>query len=940
MNDGRGMPHRTKSTLPTLPEPRTHATGTPSLDLQGRDQDVALIDHLFDRIDQGGSTLVITGEAGIGKTALLEHAKHQARERGFSVLTMTGVLAEVHLPYAALERVLRPLTRQMASLVPRQRSALMSAFGMQDDGGAPDLFVVALATLFLLSESATHTPILLVADDAQWIDHATYEVLSFISRRLESDSVVLIVAIRDGVDRAFGDTGTLRLRLSALGDADAERVLDTHAPGLSPDLRSRFLKEAAGNPLGLLELPRSERTPVAGDVPWLALTERLERAFTARLPDLPDTTRTLLFVAAENDGPSLHEVLLAGEAVLAERVGVEALAPAVAAKLIEIDQTELRFRHPLVRSAIHQAADLATRQRIHAALAQTMPDELDRQLWHRAAATIGPDDELADAHDRMAVRAVRRGAVAMAIEVLENAARLSSRASARSDRLLRAAELAAELGQPEMLERLLRQVDVGASDALAPVRIAWCREISKPPAVHDAGKVTALVEFAAQADAAGAKDLAVNLLWRAAQRCWWSSASDALRASVLDAASRLGLPDNDPRLTAIYAYIEPLRRGSSVFSALQTLSAIDHSDPAIARILAAVPNIIGAFDFGVGLLAEFSTALRAQGRLGELARVLFARGWAEMEVGNWAGAMREAEECARLAEETGGTLWIAAATILKAKLVGMQGEPDQAEAFAAQAERLLLPIGAGFLRALLQIARGAAAIGAGQHWQAFEQLRRVFTPADPASSSGLEFFALAYFVEAAVFSGNAEAARRVIDDIERVSAPTPMPWVETMLYYGKALLAAPEDAEPLFLQGLGPAAKHWPFLRGRLLLAYGGWLRRQRRSAEARAPLREARDIFDAFGASPWSDRAREELRASGESSRRRTERVWETLTPQELHVAQLAAQGLSNKEIGIRLYLSHRTIGYHLHRIFAKTGITSRSALGTLLADIENPAG
>ena len=201
------------------------------------------------------------------------------------------------------------------------------------------------------------------------------------------------------------------------------------------------------------------------------------------------------------------------------------------------------------------------------------------------------------------------------------------------------------------------------------------------------------------------------------------------------------------------------------------------------------------------------------------------------------------------------------------------------------------------------------------------------------------FSGFADFVEAAVFSGNADAARRVVDEIERASAPTPVPWVETMLHYGKALLAAPEDAEQFFLQGLGPAAKKWPFLRGRLLLAYGGWLRRQRRSANARAPLREARDIFDALGASPWSDRAREELRASGETSRRRTEQVWETLTPQELHIAQLAAEGLSNKEIGARLYLSHRTVGYHLHRIFSKTGITSRSGLRPVLAGTSHPA-
>ncbi len=276
---------------------------------------------------------------------------------------------------------------------------------------------------------------------------------------------------------------------------------------------------------------------------------------------------------------------------------------------------------------------------------------------------------------------------------------------------------------------------------------------------------------------------------------------------------------------------------------------------------------------------------------------------------------------------------------MKAKLAGMLGNPEQSEAYAAQAERLVLSAGASFLLAMLQIARGISAIGAGRHWEAYEHLRRLFAPADPAFNSGLQFFGLADFVEAAVFSGNAEAAHGVIDEIERVSAPTPVPWVATMLHYGKALLASPDDAERCFLQGLGPAAKKWPFLRGRLLLAYGVWLRRQRRSANARAPLREARDIFDALGASPWSNRAREELRASGESSRSRTNYVWETLTPQELHIAQLAAEGLSNKKIGIKLYLSHRTVGYHLHRIFSKTGITSRAGLGPVLVGTSHSA-
>jgi len=393
------------------------------------------------------------------------------------------------------------------------------------------------------------------------------------------------------------------------------------------------------------------------------------------------------------------------------------------------------------------------------------------------------------------------------------------------------------------------------------------------------------------------------------------------------------LPEMDARLIAISASAEPLHQGGAIYVKLRELSGKWDGDLAVASILGNTANSIGAFDLGVSFLTKAGAALREQGRISDLARVLFSLAWAKMEIGDWTGAMREAEEVARLAEETGGALWIAAATIVKAKLTGMLGNLEQSEAYAAQAERLVLSIGASYLMAMLLFARGTSALGAGRHWEAYEYLRRLFAPADPAFNPGLQFFGLADFVEAAVFSGNAEAAIGVVEEMERVSAPMPVPWVETMLHYGKALLAAPDDAERFFLQGLGPAAKNWPFLRGRVLLAYGGWLRRQRRSANARAPLREARDIFDALGASPWSDRARAELRASGESSRRRIEHMWERLTPQELHIAQLATEGLSNKEIGAKLFLSHRTVGYHLHRIYSKTGITSRSGLRPVLA-------
>lgn len=914
----------------------TNAAGSKPLSLRGRAAEVALIDQLLDRIDDGGSTLVFSGAPGIGKSALLEEAKSRARQRDITVLTMTGVLAEVHLPFAGLEQALRPLMKQTKSLAPHQRSALLNAFGMRDDATSPDIWLVALATLTLLTGGATKERFLLVADDAQWLDQATREVLSFVSRRLSSDSIVLLLAAREGCDVSFGDIGALHHVISALDHADAADLLEAKAPGLSDDLRSRFLREAAGNPLALVELPRGFRADNDHDIPWLPLTERLERSFSSRLSELPDVSRTLLQIAAENDGISLHEIMHACGVLLARDVDIADLSPAVSAKLIDFDGVEVRFQHPLVRSAIHQVTDHATRQRVHAALAAVIEDQ-DRQLWHRAAATIGPDDELAAEYDQMAERAQRRRAVSTAIQTLQIAAKLSSTAGARRERLLQAAELAADIGQPELLEQLLRGAEVDESDKLGAVRVAWCRELSQTSLAGDLGKILLLVDIAEQAHVLGAKDLAINLLWRAAQRCWWSNADADVCARILAAADRLGLPDLDPRYIAIAAYAEPLRQGSNVYAKLASVSHKGAGDPYVARILGSTANVIGAFDIGGSLLAAASEELRKQGRISDLARVLFAQAWAEMETGDWVGAMREAEESVRFAEETGSPLWAAAATVVKAKVAGMQGNLEQSEAYATDAERLALSIGASFLLAMLQLARGVAAIGAGRHAEAFEHLRRMFTPADPAFSTGLQFFALADFVEAAVNSNQSQIARDVISEIERVSAPGPVPWLETMLCYAKALLAANEDAEQSFLKGLGPAAKNWPFLRARILLGYGAWLRRQRRSVGARAPLREARDIFDALGALPWGARAREELRASGEASLRRSEQIWENLTPQELHIAQLAAQGLSNKMIGARLYLSHRTIGYHLLRVFSKTGISSRSGLASILSTAGN---
>ncbi|WP_430648829.1 hypothetical protein [Bradyrhizobium vignae] len=360
------------------------------------------------------------------------------------VLGMTGVLAEVNLAFAGLQQALRPLMKLAKALPPRQQSALLNAFGLGEEAAEPpDVWLVALATLTLLTESATHKPILLVVDDAQWLDEATRDVLSFVSRRLSADSIVLLLALREGFSLPFG-------------------LLDIRAPDLSGKLRDRFLKEAAGNPLALVELPHNLRTEDDGEAPWLPLTERLERTFSSRLSGLPGATQMLLNVAAENDGTSLHEILRAGEVLLAQNIGVDALAPAASAQLIDLDAMQVRFRHPLVRSAIHRTADVATRQKVHSALAAVIEDQ-DRRLWHRAAATVGPDDDLAAELDLMASRAQSRGANTMAMEVLQIAAKLSSTAKARRERFLQAAEIATDLGRPGLLEHLLREAEVEPS---------------------------------------------------------------------------------------------------------------------------------------------------------------------------------------------------------------------------------------------------------------------------------------------------------------------------------------------------------------------------------------------------------------------------------------------------------------------------------------------
>jgi DNA-binding CsgD family transcriptional regulator len=902
--------------------------------LVGRGRELSLLEALIGGTAKGGGSLVLTGEAGAGKSALLTAASSAARSRGMKILAAAGVQSESRLPFAGLHQLLRPVLAGADELPARQRTALLSAFGMADQD-ATELFLTALAALDLLADVAVSSPLLLIAEDAQWLDRPTCDVLAFIARRIEAEPIALLAAVREGHDSQLTQGGLPELRVSGLDDDAAGALLDAHASNLAASVRKRLLAEAAGNPLALIELHASlgsgqagGSTPLPSQLP---LSTRLEEAFAARAAELPAATRTLLLIAAADESGTLAEVASAAAVVRGEDVSVEAIQPAVSARLIEADATELRFRHPLVRSAVYQAASLADRQAAHGALARVLAGQPDRSAWHRAAGITGYDEEVATELETAAARAVQRGAVSVAVTALERAAQLSSEPSRRARRLLHAAELAVELGLREDAARLLHAAEHLSLTSHDLGRMAWIREMADPGVPGDPARMRSLAEAAVQMSAEGDTGLALNLLWAAAMGGFWADRGRAASSQIVTAAEQLPVDDDDPRVLSILAYAAPIERAAVIIDRVSRHSP-NSSDPEAMGLLGNAAATVGAFDLAEPFVTAAAAGLREQGRLAALAQVLVLRAWAEIHLARWDVARSDAEEAARLALETGQPIWAAGARAGQAILAGLRGEQEAAEALSTQAEQAGLTLGARSVLCVTQLARGLTALSSGRHADAYGHLRRMFDSSDPAYHHMESCWAIGNLAEAAVRSGNRDDARGVVARLEPLAAQTPSPWFHVAMRHARPLLADDQDAEALFRAGLNADLTRWPLDRARLLLAYGAWLRRQRRVAEARVPLRTARDSFDALGVVSFGERARQELRASGETSRRRVPQARDQLSPQQLQILKMAAEGLSNREIGQKLYLSDRTVGAHLYRAFPKLGITSRSQLGTVL--------
>ena len=902
--------------------------------LMGRSAELRRLAELIDGVSGGGGCLVVSGDPGVGKSALLAEAARLAADGGMRVLRARGLQPETRLPFAGLHQLLQAVLGEVRHLRPAQRDALLGAFGMASVSD-PWLFHVALAALELLTECAAEVPILLLVEDGQLMDPSSGEALAFIGRRLGFDPIVLLVAHRADPASPLDGRYLPMLRLDGLDEASAAELLDWHAPALESGIRARILALAAGNPLALLELPKeagrmAEATLLACAIP---LTERLERAFAGRAESLPATTQTVLLVAAANDGEVLAETLAAAGLALGKAVTLDDLQPAVSAGLVAVDDLALRFRHPLVSSALWQAASLPERHAVLTALAAGLSGQPDRQVWHLAAAAVGPDPAVADGLEAAATRAERRGAPTTALAAFERAAQLTADPNRTGERLLLAIHMAVGLARVDIAGRLLAEARRLPLRGLVAATVAFVDGALSNAAWSDTSELAHLVGLAAQIADEGGTRPALEALRLVAVRMWWSDISQEARNLVVATAEQLGLPDDDATLIQLLACAAPVERGVVVRKQISKLCVPAQATDAELQDLGTAANAVGAFPQAAELLDAAVARLRTAGRLGELAQALVSQALTRLLTGELASASVAADEAARLGEETGQPQWAATAQALGATAAALRGDPDTAVGLADQAENLFLKIRSGTLMALVRWAQGTAALADGRPAQAYGKLSVIFDPAEWEYHPFLRFWVLPDLAEAASRTGQAAAVAARIAELETLAERGRDPLLLAGLSYARAVLATGDDAGPLFRAALGPEVEAWPLLHARVLLAYGAWLRRRRLVTQSRPPLRAARAAFEARGATTWAEVAQQELRATGETPRRRGPAAWDRLTPQELQIAKLAAQGATNWEIGQRLYVSRRTVSTHLHRIFPKLGVTSRTQLAAALA-------
>jgi DNA-binding CsgD family transcriptional regulator len=895
--------------------------------LQGRRNECDALDRLLERIRVGeSSSLVLRGEAGIGKTALLEYVAAQAS--WCRVARAVGVQSEMELAFAGLHHLCAPLLDGMDALPAPQREALEVAFGMRD-GASPDRFLVALAALSLLAETAEAGPLLCVIDDAQWLDSASALVLAFVARRLLAERIAIVFAVREPVD---GDAlgGLPELRVEGLADADARALLASALPGrLDERVRDRIVAESRGNPLALRELPRG-LTPAAlaggfglpGAPP---LAHRIEQTYLQRAQSLPPDTQLLLLVAAAEPVGDLGLLWRAAERL---GIGSAAAGPAEAEGLIELG-FRVRFKHPLVRSAVYRGAAAADRRRAHAALADATDAtaDPDRRAWHAAYATAAPDAAVAGDLERSAKRAQRRGGLAAAAAFLQRAAELTPDPAERVERTLAAARAKLEVADFEAASDLVTAAQHGPVDELQRARaerlraeIAFSRRrgTDAPPLLLEAAQRLQPL------DAAAARETYLEAITAAMYAGRLGSATGIREAARM---ARSAPPGSAPRDLLLSALVTRFAEDhATAFPALRdALHAFAESDDTRWLWLACrLAQDVWDDELWHALATRAVRVAREEGAIGALSLAANYRAALHVHSGAFDAAAVLIDEVEAITQATGISPLMYAALLLAA------WRGDDAEAFPLLDAALQngVPRGeghgvgfGGWMSALLHNAGGRydEALAAAQEACEYEDV--------------IWFgWSLAELVEAAVRAGRPDAAAAALARLSERTRASGTGWALGVEAVSRALVHDDEAAYRESIEHLSGTRAALHLARSRLL--YGEWLRRENRRADAREHLRAAHDAFACIGAEAFAERARRELAATGETARRRDGSARDALTPQEAQVARMARDGHTNPEIGAQLFISPRTVEYHLHKVFRKLDVTTRKELRGVLGD------
>jgi DNA-binding CsgD family transcriptional regulator len=905
--------------------------------LLGRNAECAVLDRVLDDVRAGrGCVLVVRGEPGVGKSVLLDYIAEQAS--GCRLARAAGVEWEAELMLAGLQQLLG------ASMLPRsedlpapQRDALRVALGLQQ-GPAPDRFLVGLATLGLLSDLAEERPLVCLIDDVQWLDRASTQVLSFVARRLAAERIALVFAVREPTAKQELD-GLPGLLIEGLGDHDARRLLAWAVPGrLDPQVCDRIVAETRGNPLALLELPRS-LTPAQmaggfGLPDARTLSGRIEQSFLRRIESLPDEARELLFVAAAEP---VGDVTLLLRALDKLGIAADTVVPAENAGLIELG-SRVRFRHPLVRSAAYRAAAPETRRRGHAALADATDPQTDpdRRAWHRACATPAPDEAVAVELERCASRAQARAGPEAAAAFLQRAAELTPGPRLRGQRAMAAAQAKFDAGAPAAAVGLLaiaaicplEELDRARVDRLqAHIAFARTRGGDTPLLLSAAAKRLEPL------DPDLSRETHLEALWAAVRGGRFAKAqgvveaAEAAMAPVRGRSSRaidLLLDGLIARLARGYAAALPLvaraldafqhegfRRENIDWCWLACQLAMDlWNDAACANIASGL-----------------SVVARERGALTVLPFALNYSAAHQIFAGKFDLAEQLVNEADHITTAT-GNVPIADFSVL---LAAWRGDRDKTYQLRAGVIPDATARGESFAVEAAELAAATLHIGKGEYADAVTAAQRAYDP----DGLGFNTWVLPELIEAAARNGDPATARPAFEELAERSSLSSTEWARGIEARSCALLTDGQEAEDLYREAIEQLGRSRVAVHhARAQLIYGEWLRRERRRIDAREQLKSAYAAFDAMGADAFAERAQRELLATGETVRKRTADTHEALTPQEAQIARLAHDGLTNPEIGEQLFLSHRTVEWHLRKVFTKLGISSRRELTKALRD------